>query len=199
MVWSYQQLRSFSAVARTGNMTEAAAQLGYTTGAVSQQIAALEASLTTQLFIRLPRGLSLTDAGELFLREVEQIIDAYHRAESALESPSPKHKITLRLGIFTSAAVAYLPSVLERLALTHPHIEVHSTETTIAGALPALTSGLIDASLTVRYPNIPMPLESDVTATALLEEHFSILTGKLESSPKDDTKSLQRATPPATT
>ena len=53
------------AVARHGNVTRAAQQLQSSQPAVSKQVAELEASLGTPLFDRLPRGVQLTDAGEL--------------------------------------------------------------------------------------------------------------------------------------
>lgn len=177
MVWSHQQLQSFIAVARTGNMTEAAEQIGYSTGAVSQQIANLEAALGESLFIRLPRGLKLSDEGESFLHEAKNIMSAYTRAQSVFENPTANHRVTLKLGVFTSAAVTYLPEILDRLAASHPSVEVHSFEVSIAGASKALINGQIDASLTVRYPNIPMSPHKDVAVTELLREPFFILGG----------------------
>ena len=49
-----QLLRTFVAVARLGSFSAAAVELGYTQAAVSQQIAALESDLKTQLLTRRP-------------------------------------------------------------------------------------------------------------------------------------------------
>lgn len=175
MVWSYQQLVTFHTVARTHNMTTAARDLGYTTGAVSQQISQLEASIGTPLFMRLPRGLTLSDRGEHFLNVTSRIISAYQGAIAAFEDPDSRNPVLLRLGVFTSATVAYLPTVLKHLAATHPHILVHSTEVGIRSSIPSLTNGTIDASLTVRYPNIPNPQAAGLSVTVLDREPFSIL------------------------
>ena len=56
-------LRSFEAAGRLGSFTEAAAELGVTPSAVSQQVRLLEQHLGAQLFLRLPKGLELTDHG----------------------------------------------------------------------------------------------------------------------------------------
>jgi LysR family transcriptional regulator of beta-lactamase len=53
-------LRAFEASARHLNFTRAALELRVTQGAVSHQVAALEARLGAPLFRRLPRGLALT-------------------------------------------------------------------------------------------------------------------------------------------
>src|SRR5918993_744212 len=53
------------ATSRRLNMVRAAADLGLTQGAISRQIKALEGRLGEPLFRRGPRGLTLTEAGDL--------------------------------------------------------------------------------------------------------------------------------------
>src|SRR6201996_6071924 len=67
-----QLLRTFVAVARLGSFSAAAAELGYTQAAVSQQIAALEGDLKTQLLNRRP--VSPTEAGARLLEHAEPIL-----------------------------------------------------------------------------------------------------------------------------
>jgi DNA-binding transcriptional LysR family regulator len=67
-------LRTFAAVVEHGSFTRAAAALGYTQSAVSQQIGGLEATLGVQLFVRRPFGLTpaaerlAEHAGSILLR-----------------------------------------------------------------------------------------------------------------------------------
>ena len=56
------KLRTLVEVRAAGSMTAAAAALGYTTGAVSQQMAALQRSVRTELFTQVGRRVQLTDA-----------------------------------------------------------------------------------------------------------------------------------------
>ena len=67
-----QLLRTFVAVARLGSFSAAAVELGYTQAAVSQQIAALESELKTQLLNRRPVGP--TEAGARLLEHAGPIL-----------------------------------------------------------------------------------------------------------------------------
>jgi DNA-binding transcriptional LysR family regulator len=61
-------IRAFEAAARHRSFTTAAKELGVTVTAVSHQIRHLEASLGVKLFERSARAVSLTPAGEKFIR-----------------------------------------------------------------------------------------------------------------------------------
>lgn len=61
-------LQAFAQTALNLNITQAAKELGLTQSALSQRIALLESELEVTLFIREPRGLKLTEAGERLLR-----------------------------------------------------------------------------------------------------------------------------------
>ena len=65
-----QLLPYFEAVARLGNFTRAANQLGVTPPAVSQNIQALENQLGVRLFHRTSRSVRLSDEGRLFYQKV---------------------------------------------------------------------------------------------------------------------------------
>lgn len=62
---SLRALFIFDAAARHLNLVRAAEELGLTQGALSRQIKQLEDHLGAELFVRLPRGLDLTEAGDI--------------------------------------------------------------------------------------------------------------------------------------
>lgn len=68
-------LHTFLVTAQCCNFTRAAEQLFITQGAVSRQIAGLEAHLGYELFIRQARGLDLTAQGKEWLPRVQQVFD----------------------------------------------------------------------------------------------------------------------------
>src|SRR5215475_13329803 len=69
-----RHLRYFVAVAHEGHVTRAAEKLGLQQPPLSQQIRALEREVDAQLFVRHPRGVTLTDAGRSFLTDAEAIL-----------------------------------------------------------------------------------------------------------------------------
>ena len=62
------RLAALVAVAEAGSITRAAERLGYTTPALSQQLAKLEREAGTALLVRHHRGTRLTGAGELLFQ-----------------------------------------------------------------------------------------------------------------------------------
>lgn len=76
---SLQSLLCFEAAARHGNYTRAAAELALTQGAVSRQVAALEALLGVALFHRTRHGMVLTADGAAYARQVSLRLDGLER------------------------------------------------------------------------------------------------------------------------
>jgi len=72
----FYHLRSFVAVAKTGNLTQAAKRLYTTPPAISAHIKALEEELATPLFFRSSKGMSLTDKGQLLLEKAQHTLDS---------------------------------------------------------------------------------------------------------------------------
>src|SRR3546814_18249433 len=69
-------VRAFEAAARHLSFNKAADELSVTPAAISQQVRALEEWLGVRLFWRQPRGVLLTDAGQLYwpaLRDMFEI------------------------------------------------------------------------------------------------------------------------------
>lgn len=78
-----RQLKYFVGIAETGRFSEASRQLFISQSAVSQQIKALEDELGTQLFVRLPHSVTLTESGQELLPLARQVLrgvtDCYDR------------------------------------------------------------------------------------------------------------------------
>lgn len=73
-----RSLNAFLAVVREGNLTAAADRIGLTQPALTKSIRRLEDEIGTKLFVRTPRGMILSEAGEMFCRRA-QAIDAHYR------------------------------------------------------------------------------------------------------------------------
>src|SRR4030095_10334531 len=77
-----RHLRYFVTVAREGHITRAAEKLHMQQPPLSQQIKALESEIDAALFVRHPRGVSLTDAGRSFLADAEAVLAQVDRASA---------------------------------------------------------------------------------------------------------------------
>ena len=116
-------IQSFEQVARFGNVARAAEQLNLTPSAVSHQIANLEALIGRPLFLRNARGVTLTPAGEQYLRDVTGVLQslalATQRAGNDISADS------LRLHSAPSFGLLWLLPRLERFRESHPDIQIN--------------------------------------------------------------------------
>jgi DNA-binding transcriptional LysR family regulator len=101
---SLTQLATLRAFVRTGTLTAAADSLGYTPGAVSQHVSALEKTLDTQLVERSGRQLVLADAGRVLAEYAERILTVEQEALHALASVEGRVAGPLTVGTWGSTA-----------------------------------------------------------------------------------------------
>src|SRR5947207_14505774 len=131
--WLGIELRHFlalEAVAREGSFGKAAAALGYTQSAVSQQIATLERIVGHRLIERPggPKPVSLTEAGRLLLKHSEAIAARVAAAQADLTALAEGQAGTLRVGVFQSVGQRILPEVMRRFLDSWPKVDVSLTE-----------------------------------------------------------------------
>ncbi len=88
-------LRLFEAAGRLLSFKLAAAELGLTPSAVSHGIVGLEETLDTKLFLRSPRGLSLTAAGADYLAYVGEALSLIAVGTQRLPSRRGDHSISV--------------------------------------------------------------------------------------------------------
>lgn len=92
LIW----LQAFEAAARTMSFTAAGQELGVTQAAISQRIRLLEDRLGQKLFVRHPRSLSLTPAGQAWLPSVLEAFSRLAEGTAEVFGPSPDAPVTLR-------------------------------------------------------------------------------------------------------
>lgn len=115
-------LRAFEASARHLNFTKAAIELCVSQGAVSQQVAGLEARLGAPLFRRLPRGLMLTDEGRALLPVMGDALDRIGATLDRIEGGRPRE--ILNLGVVGTFASGWLLDRLADFERACPHVDL---------------------------------------------------------------------------
>lgn len=147
-----RHLIALKAIAEHGTFGRAAASLGYTQSAVSQQIATLERIVGQRLIERPggPRPVSLTEAGELLLRHADAIAARLQAAQADLAALDAGDAGPLRVGTYQSVGAKILPTLLSRFKADWPNVTVGLTESTDDEELLGLVErGELDLTFTM--------------------------------------------------
>ena len=174
MVMSLTHLATLRALDRLGTMVSVAQALGYTPGAVSQQISALETAVGAPLVVRAGRNVILTDAGRVLALHADRILVAEQDALEALRSVNEELSAPFVLGVFGSTAAALLPAVMAEAQRRYPRLELTSRELSVDVVVDAVRRGTVDAAIGLDYPIAPMPRSADAEITMLRRESFGL-------------------------
>jgi DNA-binding transcriptional LysR family regulator len=125
----WEGIDEFLQVVDTGSFTAAAERLGVSKSYVSKQVSQLEDRLEARLLQRTTRKLTLTDIGEVFYHQCQQMSEQYQQAESTIADMQQKPRGTLKLAINSRFGVQYMAGAVAAFSLLHPDLslEVHSS------------------------------------------------------------------------
>jgi DNA-binding transcriptional LysR family regulator len=139
-------------VARARSIRKAAEHLNVTASAVNRRIADLEIELGAPLFERLPRGVRLTAAGEVFVNYLRKQGGEVERMKSHIEDLKGLRRGTVRLACSQALALDFLPRVIADFRKTHPLVEFDVKVVDHEYAMTALTNFEVDLVLVFRPP-----------------------------------------------
>ncbi len=139
-------LRYVDEVARVGSIRQAAERLHVAPSAVNRRIQDIEEELGTPLFERLPRGMRLTAAGELFVRYIRDRGAELERVRSEIEELQGLRRGRVRLVASQALAPRFLPAAIAAFRLQHPLVAFEARigdHVQAADALRALETELV--------------------------------------------------------
>ncbi|MBM7066675.1 LysR family transcriptional regulator [Actibacterium sp. 188UL27-1] len=139
-------LRSFVAVADTGGVTRAAAQVNLTQSAVSMQLKRLEEALDVPLIDRSARSVALSPSGEQLLSYARRMLELNDEAILRLTADDYEGEITL--GVPHDIATRYIPMVLKRFNAQFPRMRIQLFASYTRKLLRQLEAGECDMILT---------------------------------------------------
>mgnify|MGYP001219025705 CR=1 FL=1 len=161
-----RHLRYFCVVADELNLTRAAEKLFIAQPPLTRQIKQLEEEIGVALFVREARGLSLTPAGEYFLKQAVCILEKVDNSVEETRNVADHGRVVFSIGFVPSVFYGQLPSLVRRLR-QRSNIEVVLHELKTAEQVEALKTGKIDIGFgRIRVPD----LGSDVEQTVLFQE-----------------------------
>ncbi len=169
-MFSQVQLRYFVTVSEEGQITRAARRLHIAQPALSQALAQLEAELDIVLFVRHPRGVTLTAAGEAFLIKA--------RAALAAEAETAQLALSLRRAANGAIAVGFVgpppavstPELFAAFAESNPDAHIDFQDLTFPCG--ATSSWLANVDVVVCHPPC---LEEGVSAQPVRVEPRAVV------------------------
>jgi DNA-binding transcriptional LysR family regulator len=170
-----QHLRTLQAVCRTGSFAVAARELGYTSSAVSQQIAALERESGLILFERQAHGVRPTAVAHRLVELSRPVLAGLEELDHQVQRLATGAIGRIRLGSFPTASVRIVPPVLSSFAGEHPGAEVSLVEEEPDDLVERLVDGRLDVALLYEYGLCPKQWPAGVVTRPLLREDLLLL------------------------
>lgn len=159
----HKQLNSFIQTADAGSFSKAAQKAFVSPTALIQQINLLESKLKVKLFVRSPRGLILTRAGESFYKDAKYMLEYWRqtveRARQAAASAGPE---PVRIGTSIMTPSRFLLDLWPHVQKENPDLKIQlvsfeNTPENARGILSRLgenidvVAGLIDEGFSSAY------------------------------------------------
>jgi DNA-binding transcriptional LysR family regulator len=142
-------------VARVGSIRQAATRLHVAPSAVMRRVQDLESELGTAIFERLPRGMRLTAAGELFVRYIRLRSADLERVRSEIEELRGLRRGSLLLIASQALATSFLPGVIAAFHKSHALVEFRIRIGNQTQALDALRAFDADLAIVFNLPDEP--------------------------------------------
>lgn len=191
--------RLLVAVADHGSITAAAERVGMTQSAASQAMAAMEATLSAQLFVREPRKTSPTALGLNVIEQARVMLGALQNIRNTVDAARPMLRGNIRIAGFPNVLTTLLAPQLQRFAKLYPGIHVTTLEVTDSEVITLLDAGLVDLGVMLNpepgrnatvlglddwvavvsqlHPLAQRPAGATVTLQELLAQPFVLATG----------------------
>jgi len=155
MDYSLRELECFIAVAEERSFTRAAKRLHLAQPPLSRHVRALEEKIGAVLFIREPRGVSLTEAANVFYEETRNIPRRLLRAGEAARRCAAGETSRLRLGFVSAVMSDELAGVLRSFRSRYPHVHITLHDLPPQDQLDAIADGRLDGGFVGIEPDDP--------------------------------------------
>lgn len=148
-----RQLRAFVAIAESGTFTAGALRVHVTQAAISMQIRQLENELGAKVFVRAPRHVILTEAGEQLLRRARHILREHDAAVDEIAELAGAERGRLRIGSASAMVLTdQLPSILAELRAQHPRADISVT----SGTSEVLVDQILAGDTDIAFVSLPV-------------------------------------------
>ncbi len=164
-------LRYFMVVGRTGSIRKAADELNVSASAIDRQILNAEAEIGMPLFERLPTGLRLTAAGEIFMAAGGKWQKALGDVQRQVEDLRGLKRGHVNIAVIDALTKGAIPVALAALHRRYPGITVGVRVLDSDAVRNAVAEGIVDFGLCFEPQTI-----RDITVHAFAEVHLGFVT-----------------------
>ena len=182
-----RQLRYFVGIVQAGSLSRAADQLHVAQSAISHHLASLESELEKQLVTRGPKGILLTEAGNVLYRHAEVILRHVEQAKldatSALNEPAGR--VSIGLPVAWTPLIGY--ELFARMRKAHPQILLYLTDGNSSLLRERLINGRLDIAVLFTGQ-----AERGLVVESLLQEELFYVTADPDTSPIAIAEAAQR-------
>lgn len=123
-----RQLRYFIAIAEEGSLSAAGQRVNVAQPSLSQHVLSLERDLDVKLLERSPRGVSLTEAGEVLLTHARGIVQALEAAVDAVRRSGAEPVGDVSFGLPSSVSMVLSVPLAETVRLELPKVRLRAVE-----------------------------------------------------------------------
>jgi LysR family nitrogen assimilation transcriptional regulator len=182
-----RQLRYFVGIVQAGSLSRAADRLHVAQSAISHHLASLESELEKQLVTRGPKGILLTEAGNVLYRHAEVILRHVEQAKldatSALNEPAGR--VSIGLPVAWTPLIGY--ELFARMRKAHPQILLYLTDGNSSLLRERLINGRLDIAVLFTGQ-----AERGLVVESLLQEELFYVTADPDPSPIAVAEAAQR-------
>jgi LysR family nitrogen assimilation transcriptional regulator len=166
-----RQLHYFLAIAEHGSISAAAPVLGVAQPSLSEYISRLEECLDTQLIVRSPRGIQLTEAGVALVGHARELLRNAALAVEDVRHHGTNARGPASIGLPPSISMLISVPVAETLHAEHPEIRLYISEAFPGDIEEHVIAGKVDLGCVFEKPE-----RSQLTAKPILVEDLFLVT-----------------------
>lgn len=130
-----------STIAQVGSFVRTAEQLHLTPSAISHAVAGMEEECGFPLFTRTKSGVTMTAAAENLLPDIQRMLASNESLDQSIAQINGMHKGKLRVGVFNSICVTWVPHLVPAFQKEFPGIDVQLYQGSYADIIGWIKSG----------------------------------------------------------
>lgn len=162
-----KDFRLIRAIYETGQLAIAAERMSLTQPAASRMLASIERMVGMTLFVRHPKGMTATPAGEILARNAAGLLNGLEQTLQEVTAVTSGKSGSVRVGSVTGGAVAFVVPAIQKLKANVGSADIYVD----VAPSDVLIQGLIDGEYDFVLSRLPPGTDS---------RQFNILTGRVE-------------------